>query len=453
MNFNSVGRSPRTHGRPRAPRARTQIAPIYDPTRMLAGRSLKRAANALTNLEIRPQVSALARSIAATQRQGRATEDLTAGYFRDLGVQAQQSLAAQQGVSDRLNSTLQGIGDQTQQQIGAAGQTAQAQLAPLQQSGLDGGSFAQLAREIMAQQGLAATNSQTSRTFGAQQGANFEGLTANQMGTGTLRGQERLGQIANATLLGTQEARGRQADLLASRGATFTKNLGALRDSERNYDLAVNTLGLNTQKAQLDAATNAARLKQSGLDRQARAAAAADRQALGTASFIARWGITPQALKALPNPGQWLRQNAPYYTSRRGSGGGGGLTRVQAHAAFGNIDAATRSARDMLASGNGTGYVRSALAKGYYEVPVKDARGHQIYDASGAAKTRRISIPRVADNTLVNAAMDLAVNGYLSPANVGALHRYGLKVGGRYRYLKGHRPPPGGVGPPSPVYG
>jgi len=414
------------------PRAR-QLQPIYNPTQPLAGGPLKQAANALTNLEIRPQVSALARQIAATNRQGQAVQDKTAGYFAQLGGQAQQALTAQQGVSQRLNAALQGIGSQTQQQIGDAGSAAQAQLAPLQQQGLDGGSFAQLAKEIAAQRALAATNAQTSQTYGAQQGANFEGLTANQIGTGALRGQERLGEIGNATLAATAEARGRKADLLASRGSLFTKNLGALRDSERNYKLAVDTLGANVQNNLLDAASQRASLKQQAHQFNIQ-------QALRDQQF--QLDYSKYGLDIARDNYQRAHGLGPYKPAA-------GLRRTlnpnQQNAAFGDIDSATTAIRQLRDQGLGTSAIRQALANGYYPLYGKDANGRRTM--------RTLSVPRVGDKALVNAAMDLAILGYLSPANVKSLHRYGLKVGGRYRYLKGHRPPPGGVGPPSPVYG
>lgn len=443
--LNGGARAPRAAApKGHAPRG-ARPNPIYDPMQTLSGHSLKQAANALTDLEIRPQISALAQQIAASQRQGRAVQDQTAGYFRDLGAQAQQAYANQQAASQRLNSTLQGIGDQTQQQIGAAGQTAQGQLAPLQAKGLDGGSFASLAREIAAQQGLAATNAQTFRTQGAQQGANYEGLTANQMATGALRGQERLGQIANAFAQQQAPLVQREADVQASRGATFVKNLGSLRNSERSYNMSLQTLGLNTQKAADTTAYNQAKLNQAALDRQARTTAAADRSALDRASFLARWGITPEGLAKLPNPGQWLRQNSPYYTSRRGANGG--LSLSARNSAYAQIDAAKSAIASLRNQTGGrltTQQIRQILTTG--SLRTQDTNG----------RTVMLTAPRIKGGgygTFANAAMDLALNGYLSPANVRALHQAGLLVGGKYRYLKGYNAPPGGTGPPSPIYG
>jgi hypothetical protein len=395
----------------KAPRAK-QTNPVYDPTRTLQGSSLKKAARTLTNLETRPQISALARQIAQTNRQAQQVGNQTGGYFTQLGDQARQALQAQQGATGRLNATLAGIGQNTQDQIESAGQGAQATLGPLQQRGLDGGSLDRLAQELAAQKSLASQNSQAFQSAGATQGANYEGLTGNQMGVGALRGQERLSELANAFAQATVEPRAKRAELLSSQGALMAKNVGALRDSERNYGLAQATLGLNTQKAAADATTDRARLRQSArqfsvqqarLERQFRL----DEQKFG--------------LDVAKNNYQRRNKIGPY------SSGGGRrpLTSSQRNAAYDQIDQAKSAVATLQARGLTTAQIRQALTTGSFQA--QDENGEPL----------RISAPRVDGGgygTFVNAAMDLAIRGRLSPANVKALHRYGLKVRGRYDY-------------------
>lgn len=410
------------------PRAKSQG--IYDPSQMLQGRSLKRAARSLTNIETKPAISQLARQIANTNRQAAAAQNRVGGFYNQFGQQAQQALQQQGQIANQTNQALQGIASQTQTQIGQYGQGAQDRLAPLQQKGLDGGAFARLATELAAQQSNAAQNAQTYRSFGATQGGNYQGLTAGMNATGQVQATDDLHQLANAFAQQNADTRAKKADLISQRGELMAKNVGALRDSERNYQLAVGTLGLNQQKLAADVADNAARrrlirrqqnITARGQDLQAQARQ--DAQFLDRASFIGKYGISPERLSAMPPD-----QAARWWNRQQRSQGSGGLTHTQAQAAFADIDGATRVVKQLTDQGWGTGAIRNALANGYYTVKGKDASGNPV--------TKNFSVASVKNKVLVNAAMDLAINGYLSQANIDALHRYGLTIGNRYKTRK-----------------
>ena len=421
------------------PRARTnrrarQLQPIYNPLQPLQGRTLKQAAGALTNLEIRPQVSMLSRQIANINRQGQQVQDRTNDYYTNLGQFGAQAQQGQRSATDRLNSTLAGIGQNTQAQLAGFGQQAQGAMQSQAANGLDGGSWDMLAREVAAQQGLAAQGSEASRTLGATQGSNWEGLSSAIAQTDAMRGRERLGEIANVFGQAAAEPMAKKADLLSSRGSLFTRNLGALRDSEREYSMGIQALGLQGAQAAADAAGDRA-------DRRLRARQFSIETAMKDANF--QLDLQKFGLDAARDNYQRSHGLGPYRAGARS--GARPLNRDQVNAAFADIDAARTAVDQLRRQGLGTGAIRQALANGYYPLYGKDANGRRTM--------RTLSVPRVGDRVLVNAAMDLAVLGHLSPANVRALHRFGLKIRGRYRYLKGHQQPAGGVGPPSPVYG
>src|SRR5262249_25136385 len=150
-----------------------------------------------------------------------------------------------------------------------------------------------------------------------------------------------LRQLANAFAQQNADTRAKKAELISQRGDLMAKNVGALRDSERNYQLAVGTLGLNQQKLAADTAYKQESLHQRAV--QARfqrlltergqditAAAHQDAQSLSRAQFLARYGISPEGLQQLPHPGQWLKNHAPVY--RRAAGASGGLSKTAQNA-------------------------------------------------------------------------------------------------------------------------
>jgi hypothetical protein len=395
---------------------------------------LKNSARALTDLETKPAISQLARQIARTNDQGQAAIGQVGGFYNQFGDRSREILDQQRAITDSTNQTLAGIASQSQGQIAQAGQQGQEALQPLVDKGLDGGSFARLAAEMAAQQGLAAQNGQTFRSFGATQGGNFEGLTAGSAAAGQQRGVESLGELANAFARATEEPRAKIAELRANRGALMTKNVGALRDSERNYGLAVGALGLDQQELAAsiedDRADRAVALR--GQDLVARAKADASR--ISEAGFVARYGITPEGLARLPNPGQWLKNNAPTY-ARAGARGARPLTPSQRNEAWGQIDAAKSAIEGIRQSYPDltTKQIRQALTTGAFEAQDEDSNAIKI-------KAPRIKGGGYGD--FANTAMDLVINGRISRENIKALHRAGLRIGRRYDYERNGRSKP-----------
>ena len=405
--------------RPKAPAvhraAPARPNPLFDPSQILSGRSLQDAATSLTNLQINPQVSALAQQIAANNRQGQAATDRVGGFYNQFGQQAQQEVGQQRSIADATNSTLAGIASDAQQRIGAAGQAQQQQMQGLASTGLDGGSLARLSSEIAAQQGNAAQQGQAYRSFGAAQGGNWQGLTAGEQGVGASRATDALQQLSNAFAQANAAPEQKIADLQASRGDLQAKNIGALRDSERNYGISTATLGLNTQKLAESTANDAANRQLS-----------AQKFNIDTAMKDRQFQLDTQKYGLTVARDNYQRAHGlgPYKPSAAGTGTKG-LTTAQMNNAFGQIDQA-RSAINAIrqqAPQITTQQVRQALTNGYYMAKVN-------------GRVTRLSVPKISGGgygNFVNSAMDLAYNGYLSPANVNALHQSGLLIHGRYQ--------------------
>lgn len=399
------------------------LAALSDPSTPLTGRGLLAAAKALTRLEVAPQANGLRQQIRDTNQQGAAVQQRVGDYYRQFGLLAGAAVGDQQAASDRTNAALKAITDQAQGAIATAGDDATARTQAMADRGLDGGAFARLAAETAAQRQLASQYGQASRTSGALQGGNYEGLTATAKTIGAQRGQESLGQVANAFARQNETPLAKLADLRGQRGALLTKNVGALRQAERDYQLAAGTLGLNQQKAAADVANDRAnrRLRASEFDMNR---AMKDRQ---FRLDVQKVGLTDARDRYQREHGLGPYKPATGARAKK-------LTPTQVNEAFGQIDQARSTIANIRqqAPSMTTQQIRQALTNGYY-----------LGNVDG--RTTRLSVPKIKGGgygAYVNSAMDLALNGYLSPANITALHRAGLLIHGRYKTTAPKTVPP-----------
>ncbi len=398
------------------------LGAIYDPSRALSGKSLRNAAKSLTNLQTQPAINQLARQLAESRQQAAAATQTLGGYYNQFADHAQQAAAQRQTAGDKSGAALAQIAQDARDQIAATGTTAQQQLQPLADRGLDGGAYARLASALAARQTTAAENAQTYRSFGAAQGANWHNLLSSESTTGAMRGMEALHELGDAYAKADVEPAAKLAELRAGRGDVFAKNLGALRDSERSYQTARDTLGLNAQKeadqvayqqGSLDVRRGDQALRASA--QHARDQAHADEQSLNRAQFVAKYGIAPGDLNKLQHPGQWLRSNAPVYHDASHPAK---LTPHQINAAFGDIDAAKSAILQVrrLLDDATPEQVRDYLSEG--KVQYKD--GNRVLTAQ---------LPHVSTGgygLAAKVAMDLVYRGRISPANLHQLHVQGL---------------------------
>lgn len=417
---------PAPRGRAGGRRGAGPLVALSDPSTPLTGRGLLAAAKALTRLEVAPQANGLRQQIRDTNQQAAAVQQRVGDYYRQFGLLASAAVGDQQAASDRTNAALKAITDQAQGAIATAGDDATARTQAMADRGLDGGAFARLAAETAAQRQLASQYGQASRTSGALQGGNYEGLTSTAKTIGAQRGQESLGQVANAFARQNEAPLAKLAELRGQRGALLTKNVGALRESERNYQLARGTLGLNQAKAASDVASEAAdrrlSLRKFNMD-----TAMKDRQF--------RLDVQKLGLDAAKDRYQREHGLGSYRpaASRRRSGG---ITTNQANGYYAEITKAKGVAQQLHRQGFTTAEIRQAMTNGYYTVKVyeqgPDGRPtrRQKLDRNGVPITQRYYVPRIdggGTGTFANTAMDLVFRGGVSPANVRALHQLGLR--------------------------
>lgn len=399
---------------------RNALRPLYDPSQPLTGRSLLAAAKALTRLEVAPQAAGLRRQIGDTNAQAQAAETRIGDYYRQLGALAGTSVTDQQATSDRTNAALKAITDQTQGTITAAGDDATARTQAMADRGLDGGAFARLAAETAAQRQVASQYGQAARTSGALQGGDYEGLTGTAAAIGASRGRESLSQVANAFARQNETPLAKLAELRGQRGALLTKNVGALREGERNYELARGTLGLNQAKAASDVASDAANRRLS-LRKFSIETAMKDRQ---FRLDVQKLGLDVAKDKYQRDHG--LGSYRPAASRRRS----GGITTNQANGYYAEITKAKGVAQQLQRQGFGTGEIRQAMANGYYIVSLRNEDGTPRVDRNGVPMQQRYYVPRVdggGTGAFANAAMDLVFRRGLSSANVRALHQLGLQ--------------------------
>lgn len=248
------GNRPLTPKQKRRRRTRRLDQTLYNPVSVLSGKDLRRSLNQLVRGEIRPEVEEIDRQIVRNREQGAQLSGRAGGYFQQLANEEAQSVATQKAITDRLNASLAGIGQETQQRLDQAGADAKAGLAADEQlrgEGLSGGAEEMLARELQAQKAREAAQAQTFRSSGAAQGAGFEQLQAAMRGANAARGADVQAQIAQRQQMVDQDLRGRRRDVVASKGPLRTKLLLQLR--EAGFEQLATQLGLDLEGEQLRA--------------------------------------------------------------------------------------------------------------------------------------------------------------------------------------------------------
>lgn len=234
--------------------------PLYNPSQTLTGKALDTAAGQIADAQTKGPITELAKQIAtnnASNAQGQKTDF---GYYMQLAQDAKNSVAQEQQIGAGLNSTLAGIGNQTQAQLGQIGQQQQGgAVGRMSALGLGGDASASLSAAQAQQQGVAAQNSQTFRDQGATQGANY-GSTGAQIGAAVpLAGTSAISQLAKQGQLANEPLNSKIAAEDASRGALKATALGQLRTAERNYQIAQEGIGVKTQALQTTAAQDQAK--------------------------------------------------------------------------------------------------------------------------------------------------------------------------------------------------
>lgn len=236
------------------PAAKTAAKPAatkatYSATTPQSDQQLQASAHDIADTQVNGGLQSLAQIIAQNNAQAAAAQNQTAGLYAGLG---QNVTAANQQIGQiggGLNTTLAGIGDQSQAALGSAYQPS-AKLSALDAQGLGGGGVQALAQALAQARGSATQDSQAFRSAGATQGANAATLGASELGTSALHGQEALTAIQRAAQGRNNTSNTSEVNLEATRGPLYEDALSKLTTAESNLELAKASLGIKDTTAQ-----------------------------------------------------------------------------------------------------------------------------------------------------------------------------------------------------------
>ena len=255
---------------------------VYDPSRALKGRDLRRGVRALVRLQTRPAVRELSREIGqmkgSQQREIQRAELLrqqatgnAQTYYGQLAQENQQAIGQQQQYGQELTGNVQQQQASTQAAIAAAGAAAQ-QRTGNEPQGQEITARDQLAAMIAQQQGAAAREAAAQQSLAQGQASGFSALQTGLGMAQQMRGASQIGDITQNVL--NQEAdirdrygrdisqvRGKRSDLLAQRPDLAGKAFMDLRESERNYLLSRAAIGEKKFEAMLGAKADKAASK------------------------------------------------------------------------------------------------------------------------------------------------------------------------------------------------
>lgn len=265
--------------------------PKFNPWKVLEGletgsvlspKQMRAAANALTVLETRPEIHGYKEIATQLGKQrdaasaglaalGTRTSGQVSDVYTNIAAQAQQQLATQQALAQRLGQEAAAINAQGAQGLEATQEGAVGALnANIAARGGAGGGSAQqaLSDAVAAQRAQQAQEGQAAQQFALSQGAATTGLLAGMAGATQARGGEAIGQIGRDIASRTadsnmkfneniQTAMGKLAEAKASRGAKKVKNLLELRGAEQKHELGKAAVASEKQKLQLEQQENA----------------------------------------------------------------------------------------------------------------------------------------------------------------------------------------------------
>lgn len=414
---------------------------LSDPTTPLSGVNLVNVAHAAVDGAYDPQIAELARQQSQAKLQGEQAVKTTGGIYDTINNYQTAALNRQTAQQAAGAQNVAGIYAGASGQVDAAAEQQRAQAArdaQVRGTGLDGGGMDALAARVASAQGNIAQRGQIA---GDSLAANAQTNNAVLGGIGAATQQHR-GEVQDA--IGNQ-ARASIADLAGKRtvvegnkGADFVKQLLGLRQQSTDEYYTSAGLGLKAAGEKADqerAATTAQDRKDAAktrrhqqLNDQKTRAKQSDRQ-WGRA--LNKYGISNAAWYQWGKTDEGKQKRAAAMAKTK-AGGKNGVKFATPAAQNGAKDVIDRTAA----------YVKAQRDAG---VPDKDIR-RALTLGQAADKKAGVEAIKPVPHDLLNAAFDVAVLHGLSPANVAALHKRGLKVKVLgYKILGSSQPDPGGV--------
>jgi hypothetical protein len=402
-------------------------AALSDPTTPLSGPNLIAAAHTTANGLHDPTLAELARQTVAAKAQGQQAQRATGSIYDTINKYQTAALTQQNQQQAAGAQNVAGIYTGAAGQVDAAAEQQRAQAAKDAQvrgTGLDGGSLADLASRVTTAKDNIAQRGQIA---GDNLAANAQTNNAVLGGIGAAtqqHGGEQRDAIGNQTRASLADLAGKRSVEEGNKGADFVKQLLGLRQQATNE--YITEAGLN-----LKGATAAQASQDKAAQRQATAKNAAAGRATTTANQAAnrkaqekKWGRTVN---------KYGVTNAAWYQWGKTDAGKQKRADAMAKAKTSGKGAAGKSpflAPAAQVSAKDTIDTAAGLISQYRKThKYTDSQIRQVLTSGVPAdkKTGQVAIKPVPKD-LLNAAMDVAVNGYLSPANVKALHNRGIKV-------------------------
>jgi hypothetical protein len=388
-------------------------SPLLNPNSVLSGNALLQAAKGLAASQVDPAIQQLAAEISQQNSQTNNALNLTGGYFNQLGQQAQQGLTAEQSIYGNLGTQLGQIQSNENSQLGQIGQNATSSFmshipggdASLAQPGLQA-----LTSEIARQQGLAAQQQGTMKSYAAQSGANSQGLAASNLGSFAMAGQQDLNNVTNAGAKAIEPLTSKLSAENADYGSDLATALGKLRQQEITNQISDAGLGIKQQVANNTVADNIRTTGTSAANNQRTTATSAANNQRTTATSTAnneRTTSTSAANNAANNAQKQIQLNLEY-----GSGSSKPLTTNENNTALTQL-----------------GEVQSAI-KAWQQTGMKNSSGQVTVAHPTDAQMRQVLGGKYSP-VLVQAAFELLGWGHITPSTAAEMHQAGIR-GGSY---------------------
>lgn len=253
--------------------------PLNDPTTVLSGAALRRAAQEVVKVQFDPQRAALGQELSQVNRQTDAQVERAGDYYRNLARDEAKSVARQQAVGALAGQAVNTLGARADDSLARAGQTAIAQADPGQT-----GATSRVAEEMAAARMRSAGDTQNAALSTNASAANYAGLAGIASQATAMRGGEIRGQLLNQLSAKQADIRSRKSALEAQVGPATTDTLLKLRQSGfdnlvTQQGLQIKTEDLRAQIAQNTAAQALANRRQTEVERNnARRAALENRR-------------------------------------------------------------------------------------------------------------------------------------------------------------------------------
>jgi hypothetical protein len=403
-------------------------AALNDPTTPLAGANLAGIAQKIVNGQYDPQTAALDHQGSQAVAQGAQAIKTTGGIYDQIAKYQTAALNQQNAQQAAGAQATAGLASAASGQVDAAAMQQRAQAArdaQIRGTGLDGGSLDALAARVATAKDSIGQRGQIA---GDNLAANAQTNNAVLGGIGAAtqqHGGESQVNIGNATRGTLADLASKRQGVATAKGGAYADDLMKLRQQATDEYYTSAGLGLKSTAQTNDvAAKKAARTHDTNQAAKDRATTTANQKASRDAQNR-KWGRTVIQKYGVTNA-QWyqwgktpagLKKREAAIAAAKASGGKGPKGKspfvpiATQNAAKDTIDGARSLIAQLKAAGHSQAEIRATLLTG-----------------QPADKKTNQPLIKPVNKDYLNAAMDLAYLGGLSPANVTALRRRGIKV-------------------------